>query len=66
MAAAALHASGDPRARQAMRRAAGDSAWQVRAEAAGYLAALHDPAVQSMTADPHPAVRAAAEEASTR
>jgi BlaR1 peptidase M56/HEAT repeats/HEAT repeat len=66
MAAHAIAASGDPRAREAMLRAAGDPAWQVRHAVAEYLGKLHDPAIQRLAADPHIAVRAAVEEASTR
>jgi beta-lactamase regulating signal transducer with metallopeptidase domain len=67
MAAFGLRAAADPRAADAMLRVRNDSAWQVRTEVAGYLGALRDPrfrtVLETMTADRHPAVRAAAEEA---
>jgi len=66
MAAFTLAASGDPRAHEAMLRAANDPAWQVRAGVAEYLGKLHDPAIQRLSADPHMAVRAVVEEASSR
>ena len=67
MAAFALREAADPRAADAMLRVRNDSAWQVRIEVAGYLGALHDrrfqTVLETMTADRHAAVRAAAEEA---
>ena len=64
MAAFALRAAADPRAAQAMQRALDDPAWQVRTEAVGYFGDMHQTKpIERMTADPHSAVRGAAEEA---
>ena len=69
MAASALEAIGDVRARDAMVRALGDEAWQVRSAAVSYLGALNEPAltplIRARLSDRHVAVRMAAQRALT-